>query len=427
MAYVALADKGLGDLLPADDWNQLLDNVEAGPAALAQARGDLFEGVGLNELQRIAVGSTGTVIRARPTGNIYEAPLSVTPSDLDDASDDDKLIAWGAAREAFLPMAGLFTEIQDGIEFTIGTAFTIDAPSGKTWDSWRWLSIVMGNDEFHIAETQRMKSDRLPLAPTSNILYVVDFGLNRLGTVDVATGLATQLPNALGAGFTVPRGLASHNGVLYVVDSTSDRLGTLDVATGIAAQLPNTLGAGFTVPSGLASHNGVLYVVDSTSDRLGTVDVATGIATQLPNPLGSGFSNPSGLASHNGVLYVLGQDKDRLGTVDVATGLVDTQLPNILGAGFTSPFGLASHNGVLYVVDSLLDRVGTVDVATGIATQLPNPLGSGFSNPQGLASHGQGGTFLAFSEYAFLQRASDTRLSVHPRQDGYIHELVGIL
>ena len=144
MAYVALADKGLGDILPADDWNQLLDNVEAGPAALAQARGDLFEGTGLTEMQRIAVGSVGTVIRARSTGNVYEAPLSVTPSDLDDASDDDKLILWGAAREAFLPMVALFTEIQGGTEFVRGTAFTIDAPSGKTWDDWRWISIVMG-------------------------------------------------------------------------------------------------------------------------------------------------------------------------------------------------------------------------------------------------------------------------------------------
>ena len=80
------------------------------------------------------------------------------------------------------------------------------------------------------------------------------------------------------------------------------------MATGIATQLPNPLGSGFTIPNGLASHNGVLYVVDDISDRVGTVDVATGIATQLPNPLGSGFTDPSGLASHNGVLYVVDND-----------------------------------------------------------------------------------------------------------------------
>ena len=426
MAYVALADKGLGDILPADDWNQLLANVEAGPAALAQARGDLFEGVGLHELRRIAVGLVGTVIRARSTGNVYEAPLSVTPSDLDDSSDDDKLILWGAAREAFLPMAGLFTEIQDGTEFTIGTSFTIDAPSGKTWDSWRWLSIVIGDNEYHVAETQRVRSNGLPLAPTSNILYVVDRNLDRVGTVDVATGLATALPNALGAGFTFPSGLASHNGVLYVVDSNSDRVGTVDVATGLATALPNALGAGFTFPSGLASHNGVLYVVDSNSDRVGTVDVATGLATALPNALGAGFTTPTGLASHNGVLYVVNVGTMRVGTVDVATGLA-TQLLNALGSGFTGARGLASHNGVLYVVDSNSDRVGTVDVATGLATALPNALGAGFTNPEGLASHGVGGTFLAFSQYAFFQRTSDTRLTLDATQNGYLHELVGIL
>ena len=426
MAYVALADKGLGDILPADDWNQLLDNVEAGPAALAQARGDLFEGTGLTEMRRIAVGSAGTVIRARLTGNVYEAPLSVTPSDLDDSSDDDKLILWGAAREAFLPMAGLFTEIQGGTEFAVGTAFTIDAPSGKTWDDWRWLSIVMGDNEFAVAETQRVKSDALPLAPASNILYVVDRTSDQIGTVDVATGIATALPNQLGSGFTDPSGLASHNGVLYVADIASDQIGTVDVATGIATALPNQLGSGFTDPGGLASHNGVLYVADVTSDRIGTVDVATGIATALPNQLGSGFTNPGGLVSHNGVLYVADTASDQIGTVDVATGIA-TALPNQLGSGFRTPGGLASHNGVLYVADVTSDQIGTVDVATGIATALPNQLGSGFTDPSGLASHGQGGTFLTFSQYASFQRTSDTRLTLHPTQNGYLHELVGIL
>ena len=426
MAYVALADKGLGDILPADDWNQLLDNVEAGPAALAQARGDLFEGVGPNELQRIAVGSVGTVIRARPTGNIYEAPLSVTPSDLDDSSDDDKLILWGAAREAFLPMVALFTEIQGGTAFTAGTAFTIDAPSGKTWDDWRWISIVVGDNEFAVAETQRVPTSGLPVAPTGNILYVVGSSLDRLGTVNVSTGIATPLDNDLGSGFTSAAGLASHNGVLYVVGSSLDRLGTVNVSTGIATPLDNDLGSGFTNAAGLASHNGVLYVVGRDLDRLGTVNVSTGIATPLDNDLGSGFTRAAGLASHNGVLYVVGSSLDRLGTVNVSTGIA-TPLDNDLGSGFTSAAGLASHNGVLYVVDSISDRLGTVNVSTGIATPLDNDLGSGFTSPLGLASHGQGGTFLAFSEYASFQRTSDTRLTAHPSRTGYLHELVGIL
>ena len=186
------------------------------------------------------------------------------------------------------------------------------------------------------------------------------------------------------------------------------------------------LGSGFGNPGGLASHNGVLYVVDSTSDRVGTVDTGTGIATQLPNPLGSGFGNPNGLASHNGVLYVVDSTSLRLGTVDTGTGIA-TQLPNPLGSEFMDPSGLTSHNGVLYIADRVSDRVGTVDTGTGIATQLPNLLGSGFTSPSGLASHGEGGTFLAFSQYANVQRTSDTRLTLSPTQNGYLHELVGIL
>ena len=59
MAYVPIADKSIGDVLPADDWNQLIENNAANPAGLAVARGDLFEGSAATTLRRIAIGASG--------------------------------------------------------------------------------------------------------------------------------------------------------------------------------------------------------------------------------------------------------------------------------------------------------------------------------------------------------------------------------
>ena len=65
MAYVPIADKSIGDVLPADDWNQLIENNAANPAGLAVARGDLFEGSAATTLRRIAIGASGRLLRAR--------------------------------------------------------------------------------------------------------------------------------------------------------------------------------------------------------------------------------------------------------------------------------------------------------------------------------------------------------------------------
>ena len=105
MAYVAIATKGLGDILPADDWNQLAENNSDGPIGLATAAGDLFQATGLNAMARVAIGPAAAVVRANstPDGIEYAETLTSTPSDLSDSSDDDKMVQFGVLRTTFLP------------------------------------------------------------------------------------------------------------------------------------------------------------------------------------------------------------------------------------------------------------------------------------------------------------------------------------
>ena len=134
------------------------------------------------------------------------------------------------------------------------------------------------------------------LASHGGILYLVNSSISdSLHTVNINTGIATIVGSGLGTDITAPAGLASHGGILYLVDrstGTDGTLATVNVATGIATDFPNALGIS---PRGLVSHGGILYTV--STGRLYTVNVNTGIATTLGgSPLGTGEAG--GLASH---------------------------------------------------------------------------------------------------------------------------------
>ena len=105
MVYTPIPTKGLGDILPADNWNSLVENVVSGPIGLATAAGDLFQATGLNAMARVAIGPAASVVRANstPDGIEYAETLTSTPSDLTDSSDDDKMVQFGVLRTTFLP------------------------------------------------------------------------------------------------------------------------------------------------------------------------------------------------------------------------------------------------------------------------------------------------------------------------------------
>ena len=409
MAYVALADKGLGDLLPADDWNQLLDNVEAGPAALAQARGDLFEGAGLNELQRIAVGSTGTVIRARSTGNVYEAPLSVTPADLDDASDDDKLILWGAAREAFLPVAQLYNEL-NGTDRAInpGGEFDLTLPTGVSFSDVRWIMFVVGPTANSVAETLWAPVGAIPAAGTMTRLYGISNATNLVYTINENTGVATRVGTGA-LGVTQPLGLTNHLGTLLCIERASRIIYSINNITGVATEFYDpslTSGDG----SALASHNGLIYFMVSNS--LYSYDPTTDTLVNV------GTSGGTGLTSHNGdLLSVTSGTGGHLNIVNLSNGNI-TQFPNSLGVN--SPNALASYLQTLYIVGTG-NTLYSVNDVSGVATEIAALSATGM---QGLASYSG---LMGIGDWLGLEKEGTNTLKVYPQRSGYLHQVATIL
>lgn len=60
MAYVAMPNRSTGYLVTASDWNQLLANDQADPAAIATTKGDVFAASAANTIARIGTpGSFG--------------------------------------------------------------------------------------------------------------------------------------------------------------------------------------------------------------------------------------------------------------------------------------------------------------------------------------------------------------------------------
>ena len=112
MAYVPIPTKGLGDILPADDWNQLATNNADGPIGLAAAAGDLFQATGANAMEVVSIGAAGAIVRANstPDGIEYDPPLGTTPTNLNNSSNDDKIVLWQHVRQTFLPVGGAYRE-----------------------------------------------------------------------------------------------------------------------------------------------------------------------------------------------------------------------------------------------------------------------------------------------------------------------------
>jgi len=60
MAYVAMPNRSTGYLVTASDWNQLLANDQADPAAIATTKGDIFSASAANTIGRTGTGGNFT-------------------------------------------------------------------------------------------------------------------------------------------------------------------------------------------------------------------------------------------------------------------------------------------------------------------------------------------------------------------------------
>ena len=111
---------------------------------------------------------------------------------------------------AWVGAEGITDLLSVGQALVPGTPFNIDLPSGDSVAGFRWMQAVLGPSDDGISASLLIPSNSIPSGPFTSVLYMVDATTDTLYTVNVTTGIATQLPNVLGT--SDPAGLASHGG-----------------------------------------------------------------------------------------------------------------------------------------------------------------------------------------------------------------------
>jgi DNA-binding beta-propeller fold protein YncE len=206
----------------------------------------------------------------------------------------------------------------------------------------------------------------LAFRPSTNRLYGVDTGTDRLLDIDPAGGGATPIGPI---GFAHVHGLAfdPSTATLYATEVLNDQLLVLDTATGAGTAIGPT---GFPNVRGLAfdPFANVLYGADVTTNELITIDPSTGAGTAVgPTGLVAGIG---GLAFDPtaGVLYGTNAQTDRLVTFDTATGLAT----NVGIMGYTPTDGLAMDSiaNKLLAASTSQDALLWVSAATGNTQQI---------------------------------------------------------
>lgn len=203
-------------------------------------------------------------------------------------------------------------------------AFGMDAYPGENLVTWPDASIpgtwtVIANE----AASQYFAGDFL--GGDFSKLYVIDYGLNQLHTLDTATGAVTVIgPASPSAGGNWSGMTGSVDGTLYAssaICGTASYLYTVDPATGattVVGQITN----GACIIDIAINAEGDMYGVDIVSDSLVKIDPATGAGTVI-GPLGVDANYAQGMDfdEDSGTLYWAAYTSSgELRTIDLATG-----------------------------------------------------------------------------------------------------------
>jgi len=170
-------------------------------------------------------------------------------------------------------------------------------------------------------------------------------------------------------------------------DASPDILFSVDLATGLATNIGTGLGGQFTDVEGLAFDptTGILYGVDDVGNELLTINTTTGIGT-LVGPLGVSVTNPGLAISPGGVGFLA----ESSGTDELFSIVLGTGAATLVGAMGFDIDGITFLGNTLFGVDPGTDALYTLNTSTGAAT-LVGALGTGLQQETGLATDG---TFL---------------------------------
>ena len=152
MAWTDLSPYALAQVLHASDMNEIRLNLAETAPAIATAAGQVFYADGANSLVALGI-SNNSIYRAGASAPRWDSLLRTAVSDLTDNSQDDDVPTFGALRETFLPVAGLYTRFTSaGQAMSQGTPINVNLPSGKTFSDYRWILAQTGETGFGLGD-----------------------------------------------------------------------------------------------------------------------------------------------------------------------------------------------------------------------------------------------------------------------------------
>lgn len=174
-------------------------------------------------------------------------------------------------------------------------------------------------------------SNKFTFGP-DGLLYLTDSTstLDGIRVIDPATGnrtvLSSESADMYNGTNADPEDLVFIDGVLYGTDNRSDSVYTVDLVTGVRTEVPGLTGASLSSPNAMhVTSDGVIVVGDAGLDAIVLVDLVAGTQTILSDDssVGPDLASPNALeVGDDGIIYVAdsGTGVDMIFAIDPVTG-----------------------------------------------------------------------------------------------------------
>jgi gliding motility-associated-like protein len=273
------------------------------------------------------------------------------------------------------------------------------------------ISNVSGSDTYGYAGDGGPAANALLQSPfdvcadsVNNIIYIAEYGGNRIRKIDITTGIISTIAGNGSAGYSGDGGPAinaslnkpmavclDYKGNLYIADMYNSRTRKIDLATGIISTYAgngNTFysgdggqaaAAGTPYPNKICSDlSGNIYISEVASgitSRIRKINAATGIITTIAGNNNYAYGGDGGPAvnatlfdpagvfvdKQNNV-YISEYDDSRVRKIDAATGIINTLAGNGTN-GFSGDGGLAASAALHYPLGLTMDNSNNLYVA----------------------------------------------------------------
>ena len=411
---VNIISGGTGIDIDTDDVNNTITISLAGEIDIDPTEDQVYD-----HTANIIMGADGIVVDADDSDNTVTITLDMVSSDqLATGGDTGQVLTktddghdWQDASSS----GGGYVELSGAFSMSHGEEYSRTLTDSL--GNYSYLSMSFGNNEDNVLETLRITVDSIKdINEEESTMYILDADTDKLYSVDPATATTTEIGDT---GLIVPLGLEYHDGVLYTVDNDNDSLYSVDISTGTATLIGEL---GISTPQALASFHGELYVADASTDKLYIVDTTDGSTTESLDL--TGIAIPQAMATHNGTLYISDTSTDMIYSVDV-TPPFPTDSPGLFtivgDLGIASPQAMTSYKGTLYITDTSTDKLYTVNTTNGSTTEVGS---LGLESARAIATSVTSGYA---GDWVRIEKQDNVTLRVISLQDGYVHEIVGVL